>query len=128
MIVFKGTVIEDSPAALLNRVRLFDTGEYIQQAEIDSISVEVFNLQTAEQVGETFTLDVTESVFDTLQTDARWTEDDTGYNFLAVIPSDYFPSGGQTYRVEITVTPVSEYGLEMPPILWDLKCIEKYSL
>jgi hypothetical protein len=49
-------------------------------------------------------------IFDTLQTDARWTVDDTGYNFrhtIDISSSEAFTIAGRRYLVEYKFTPAS---------------------
>ena len=53
-------------------------------------------------------------VFDTLQTDGRWKPDDVGYNVRVLIPwadmvaaTPFFPVGGKTYRLELTINTTS---------------------
>ncbi len=48
---------------------------------------------------------VATAVFDTLQTDARWTEDSTGYNFRDDLAATKLPSGSTAYRVEYLFSP-----------------------
>ena len=43
-------------------------------------------------------------VFDTLQTDGRWSLDSTGYNFRHDIGTTTFTTGGE-YVIQYTVTP-----------------------
>lgn len=80
----------------------------ILQADLSSIALYVYDRTTQEQVGVTLALTVSAVIFDTLQTDARWTKDATGYNFRTTISgATYFPDGDTSYRVEIIGTPVS---------------------
>ena len=54
-------------------------------------------------------LTVANVIFDTLQTDERWTRDDTGYNFrhaLDVSTHAAFAEAGRDYLVEYRLTPV----------------------
>lgn len=51
-----------------------------------------------------------DALFDTLQTDAVWTVDETGFNFkytLDVSTAAAFAIAGRRYRVEFTLTPAA---------------------
>lgn len=55
-------------------------------------------------------LTVADIIFDTLQTDDRWTEDSTGYNFrhtVDISSNQAFAVAGRRYLVEYTLTPAS---------------------
>lgn len=97
---------EESDYTLMGRVLGAD-GTRITQASISSIAAYVFDYASGEQVGATLAPAVSDSVFNTLQTDARWTEDSTGYNFRITVPGSYFATGNAKYRVETVLTPVS---------------------
>jgi hypothetical protein len=58
-------------------------------------------------VGASTAVVVADSVYDTLQTDARWTKDSTGYNFADAIGQAFFPIGDTEYRVEYLFTPTT---------------------
>lgn len=88
----------------------------ILSGNLSSVKYEVWNvLDTphAKVVSET-TLTTTTVIFDTLQVDALWTKDATGYNFKADLPAATFPNKKEThslrdivYRVEVKFTPSS---------------------
>ena len=105
--ITKGTVNEDSGASFMARIYGND-GAVIVQASISSIAYKVFNFKTSKTapVSEG-ALTVSSVVFDTLQTDARWTEDSTGYNFRWDAPATIFTTGGDVYLIEIKFTPAS---------------------
>lgn len=101
-------VWEDQQLWLAGRVQN-NSAANITQASLSSISASAFQLNAAKTVtyGPT-ALTISSVVFDALQTsDARWTEDATGYNFACTIPGTAFPEGAQRYQVEITFNPVS---------------------
>ncbi len=97
---------EGADLVLMARMRVL-AGGYATQATVSSISLKVFDLSSGAQVGDTLALLVSAAVFDVLQTDVRWTADDTGYNFRVTIDGDYFPTGDRDYRVEVLFTPTS---------------------
>ncbi|QNN23513.1 hypothetical protein HED60_14930 [Planctomycetales bacterium ZRK34] len=103
----KATIFEDSGAICMARV-LGNAGTAITQASLNSIECSVFNQADTSTAVTEPSITIADVVFDTLQTsDPRWTEDDTGYNFLIAVPATAFPAGGATYHVEFKFTPAS---------------------
>lgn len=104
------TIWEDSAATLMARVVGAD-GSYITQAGMTGISYKIFDLNSAtpDTAIKSDNLVVANVVFDALQTDARWTEDATGYNFRWTQPADasVWATGGHRYRQEILFNPVA---------------------
>lgn len=119
-----GQVAGGSGVTLLARLRGQD-GSLVTRASLSSISYSVANL-TAGTVLGTGSLTVSSTVFDDLQTDARWTQDTanrpgpdgaSGYNFAATLPASLFPATTLTaaaarsapprIQVDIVFTPVS---------------------
>lgn len=96
-----------------------DAGSNINQASVDTVEYTV-NLLDADYPGNPDTRTAvtghsavavadTACVFDTLQTGAPWTVDDTGYNFKWTIDigTQAFTIAGRKYMVEWTITPTS---------------------
>ncbi len=106
--IIRGKVFEDGGATCMARI-IGQAGVAITQASLTSIGCKVFDLggATPDTPIATSSLTISSVVFDTLQTDARWTYDTTGYNFLHAHAAATFPSGDTRYRVEYLFTPVS---------------------
>lgn len=100
----KAFVWEDSGASFMARVVGNDAAN-ITQASITGITCKVFDSSGTSVATPSIT--VANVVFDTLQTDARWTVDGTGYNFLHAMPDTVFTTGGETYTVEYMFDPAS---------------------
>ena len=102
-IIYECVVYEDFPMTALARITGSD-GNNLQQADLTSIAYTVRdNNDSGASEVTSGTLTIADVVFDSLQTDARWTKDSTGYNFRATIPAAAFPSTSD-YRVQITFT------------------------
>ena len=99
-------VREGSGFTYLTRAKGTD-GASITQASLTSIACKVTDVSTG--VITTPTVTIAMSVFDTLQTDARWTlanpDDTTGYNFRFDIAPASIPTGGKLYEIVFTATP-----------------------
>lgn len=102
--IHSSTAFEDSGHSVMARVTGNDAAN-ITQSDITSISYTVHDLKTGEQT-VTSTLTVATVVFDSLQTDARWTADSTGYNFRYDITASELPNGDREYKFEIVFNPV----------------------
>ncbi len=111
-----GTVFKNDSVILLARV-VGEDAAAITQADISSAKYSVYSLgdddpdaATAVDDHEDVALTVVSVIFDTLQTDAVWTVDSTGYNFkhvLDVSTDQAFAVAGVTYRVRVELTPTS---------------------
>lgn len=86
-----------------------NAGTAITQATISTIVCKVFleSGSTPDTAVVTPTVTVSSAVFDTLQTDSRWTKDGTGYNFRFTVPGTSLTVDGGRYRVEYLFTPTS---------------------
>jgi hypothetical protein len=91
-------ILEDSSVVVMARVLATDR-QFAVQADVSAIALKVADFTTAEETHDA-TLVVADTVFNTLQTDARWTVDSTGYNFRYTVPYTAFPTGDRTYRIE----------------------------
>ena len=101
----RATIYEDTGVTCMSRI-LGDDGAAITQSGTSAITVAVFkNTNTAATY--TASLTVADVVFDSYQTDARWSKDSTGYNFRYAVVSGVFDDGDATYRIEFKFTPTS---------------------
>ena len=99
------TVWEDSGFHLMARI-VGDDAAVITQSDISSIAYSVHDKSDGSETA-TGSLTVANVVYDTLQTDSRWTVDATGYNFRWAVPASIPATGGKTYQLEIAFTPAS---------------------
>lgn len=105
--------LEDCGISLMDRV-YGNAGTAITQATITAISYKVYSHTSKDKAVDaedgtliaSGSLTVASVVFDTLQTDARWTKDSTGYNFRYDSPATDRPAGGW-HRYEIVFDPSS---------------------
>lgn len=108
-------LFEDAGSTVMDRVR-GNNAALITQATITSIALkvlestseaDVFNAIGEEVSGTGGALTVASHVYDTLQTDANWTKDVTGYNFRYAAPAACFPTGNRWYSLWFLFTPTS---------------------
>lgn len=120
----KGWIWEDACGIALARV-INESGQYITQASLTSITCKVYDLDNADAEVATPTVTISSAVFDALQVAAAdlrlWTRDGqqidgVGWNFKFVVPATAFPlgasgSGNSTpyrrYRIEFKFDPTS---------------------
>lgn len=102
--VTEATVFEDGGAALMARVVGNDAANIIQ-ATIDQIGLKVFQDGTEQTPAPAVQVGL--SVFDTLQTDDRWTKGG-GYNFRFDVPSAVIDVGDTLFRFEFCFVPKTE--------------------
>lgn len=115
-------VLEDVGVCIMARVVGNDAAA-ITQATISSISHKVTDLNTNTAL-TSGALTVASVVYDTLQTDARWTADTTGYNFAYVIPDTVIASGGTSVVVDVTFNPTTGQDFA---VVWPLKVLKRYN-
>lgn len=98
-----GIVWEDGDVSCLARVQL--NGSNVTQSVLSSITCKVFDLNSSTRTTavSTPTVTIASSVFDTLQTDGRWTVDATGYNFRHTIAASVI-SSAHRYKIEYLFT------------------------
>lgn len=97
---------EDTSPALMARVT-GNSAANITQASLTAIKLYSYNkADLTTPIANNVTVVIASTVFDTLQTDDRWTEDEDGYNFRYDVPQSYLPAPGH-YRFEFRFDPVS---------------------
>ena len=131
-----GVALKNSAPIFLARV-VGNDGSYLVQANLSSIAYSIFTLnpndpdsETAVVAAHTATsLTVSAVIWDTLQLDALWRNDDgdyvdsTGYNFRfqpSIASSQAFPVAGAHYLVRVTMTPSSGQKIILT---WKVRCI-----
>lgn len=130
-------VLENSPVVLMGSIRA-PNGLVVLQSDIASATLKVFDVSrdasdpsgyVGTQVGSTINLTPISSVFYNTPvnstTDARWTNDDEGYNFLYVLDGSYITAGTKNYAVEVRITPTTGLPYSLDP--WLLKSYNLYS-
>lgn len=108
---------EDGSATVLGRITARNgsgsatgvngEGNWLEQADISTITCKIFDLdgEDPDTPTETPTVTVADVVLDTpVTSNAIWTKDSTGYNFLHDLAASYFATGGNRYRIEYKVT------------------------
>lgn len=121
-----GEIWEDNGATCMARV-LGNDAANLTQAAVTSITCSVYNLDSSapSTAVATPTVTISSAVFDTLQTsDARWTLDSTGYNFLFTVPASAFANGDGLYRIEFIFDLASG---ENVTVVFEIKVHEVYS-
>tara|TARA_Y100000310_G_scaffold260574_1_gene269558 strand:+ start:508 stop:888 length:381 start_codon:yes stop_codon:yes gene_type:complete len=76
----------------------------ITQASVDSISKIVILKRDGSTVVAAASITVSAVVHDTLQTDATWTKDPTGYNFAHTLAVTDVPDGDDVYVIQYLFT------------------------
>ena len=101
----RASIYEDGGAFLMGRI-LGNDGAYLTQATTSSITYLVHDITAGADI-TSGSLTISSVIFDTLQTDGRWTEDTTGYNFGHAAQASWFATPDHTYRVEYKFSPSS---------------------
>lgn len=96
------SLAEDTGEPIMARI-YGNANTAISVASLSSISYSVYRNGSSVDSG---TLTVADVVFDTLQTDAAWTVDTTGYNFKWDLPDTICTEPG-TYELVITFNPAT---------------------
>ena len=98
------TVIVNQGSTFAVMYRVMVDGDEMVQADVDTIEYAIYNDDTREVVLALTSLTVANVVFDTLQTDERWTVDADGYNFRHDVSHSLLTDPDVTYRIEYKIT------------------------
>ena len=120
--IAQAIVYEDSTFALMARFEV--DGANAVQADCSSIQIKAWDTNDFDTTVLDEALTVSNVVFDTLQTDGRWSEDSTGYNFRYDVADSIVVTPGRTYRFESVVT---TSGGKLPAMVWEVYCTETRS-
>ena len=113
------TGYQNTSLTLISRV--VDLGQAVlTQATTKAITCTVFDGEGTQTNSPTVI--VNKAIFDSLQTDSKWTKDSTGYNFKFEVPGGSFPSVG-TYRIVFKFELVSG---ENFPVIYEGPIISVY--
>ena len=100
-----GSAIENSPCVILARIRNAE-GVYVEAADVLQITCRIYDAYN-ETLIESIDIEPDDVLYSDMQTDRRWTRDDTGYNFAHTIPGTALPEGNTRYRIEYKIEPAS---------------------
>jgi hypothetical protein len=100
------SVFKATGNVLMSRARGSD-GNYVTQAGLASIACTVMDLTDPTQPVYSPAITVAATVLDAIRSDARWTRDAIGFNFIHVMPAAAYPIAGHVYRVFYLATPVT---------------------
>jgi hypothetical protein len=110
--IYAADIYEDGTPTLLARV-YGTAGTPITQATCSSIAYSITDT-TTNTVADSGSLTISAVIYDTLQTDAIWTKDATGYNFKWTPSATYLSAPGVTYAVEATITTTTSAKIQVP--------------
>jgi len=108
-------VREASSASVMYRVST--GGAYITQAGVSSVQYAIINDATKVVISALASLTVADVVYDALQTDSMWTEDNTGYNLRHDIDQTVFTDPKIRYRLEYLITLTGGTSFYLSPLV-----------
>jgi hypothetical protein len=117
-----GFVYEDSTFDVMARFEV--DGSNATQSDCSSITMKAWKTTDFDNTVLSAALTVSSVVFDTLQTDGRWSVDSTGYNFRYSVADTICTVAGALYRFEAVV---ETSGGTLPPMVWEVTCLQTRS-
>lgn len=109
-------VMEDSAVGVLMRVMKGASAATQSDFGIGTITYSVKDLTAGTMAITDTALTVSTVIQNSLQTDAQWVQDTTGYNFTWNVPGTAFPTAGHVYAIQVRFLPASDnsfWGPEM---------------
>ena len=95
-------VYEDSAFSVLARIHA--NGTNVVQADVSTIMYSIYPTDSDTAHTTATSLTVATVIYDTLQTDARWTKDITGYNWRHDVAATVLVDPADDYQIEYKVT------------------------
>lgn len=115
--------IVQSGSAFSVMARVHANGANVQIADINTITLSIYDKTLEEIIGSPISLIVADTIFDTLQTDARWDVDETGYNFRHNISASLLSDEDIKYILSYVFLTADGTTFKMCPIEVNLKGI-----
>ena len=101
------TVFPNGGVLVLARVLDWDDSAF-KQADFGTITCKAFDVKNPGSATSSETPTVANVIYDTLQTDSRWTKDSTGYNFAYIFPASAVPNSERDYQLEVKFEPTGK--------------------
>ena len=95
-------VYEDSAFSVLARIHA--NGTNVVQADVSTITYSIYPTDSDTAHTTATSLTVATVIYDTLQTDARWSRDITGYNWRHDVAATVLVDPTKDYQIEYKVT------------------------
>jgi len=95
-------VVEDSTFSILMRVHA--NGLNLQQADLSAIAYKIFYSDSETPHTDETALTVSAVIYDTLQRDGRWSEDNSGYNMKHDVAHTVLTDPTRKYKFEYKFT------------------------
>lgn len=107
--------LPDCGVYLMARIYSLTTGELVKQADVSAIVLKVIDERTMQVATVNPAPSVSDLIFDSLQTDSRWTKDSEGYNFAYTATAAQRPNGNRNYRYEFKLVMASGEPVRLNP-------------